>query len=129
MDFVFEHYYEDHYERMNDEQKETTRQELIETKEQAFQRMLKEEAEKADADAFAKLVAKEAEENEKLEFQKKVLKPALTPDSKESPLFTQQESKPDISMTFIDDEEMDRLLSEDSIDIDEPQPREPEHFL
>lgn len=125
LDFVLQHYWEARYEAMDDAKRVAERDRLRETEEQAWKRMLREEADRADADEYAAQVAAEEaqrlkEEAEKtVKGDKKTLTPATSPirsllaDAKAPPSFPVPDPSappPDIKMTFVDDEEMDAIL-------------------
>ena len=126
LDFVLQHYWEARYEAMDDPKRVAERDRLRETPEQTWKRMLREEADRADADEYAAQVAAEEAAARKAEAEKaikkdqKTLTPAPAPgarsllaDAKAPPNFPLPDPSappPDIKMTFIEDEEMDAIL-------------------
>lgn len=118
LDFVLQNYYEARYEKMSEEDREKLRVLIAETAEKRQARLLKEEADKADADQFAKLIAKEEREAAEQEARKalkgesKGFQKYQSPDSKPSPMFEAGLApKPEINMQFIDEGEFEGLLS------------------
>lgn len=124
-EFVLQHYFEVQYEAMDDQRRAAEVDRLKLNKEQRWKRMLKEEAEKADADEFAQFVAAEEQARIKKELEqaeKKKLVVAEIPnqmslrsDQSPSPLIQASSPPPDIKMEFVDEAELEELIKDSSI--------------
>ncbi len=123
LDFILQHYFEVYYEGMTEVQRDEARTKLHETKEQRRQRMIREEAEAADAEEFAQQVAeeeaaraKEAAESTIDKEKKKIAqlpvddRPRAMRADHAPPVFPSALPTPDIKMTFVDDEELEKLI-------------------
>lgn len=120
---VFQAYFEERYEDMSEEDRDTERLELLETEAQRIARLRREDEDEADADAYARIVAEEEKAAAEAKAKKKTEQPMLgeVPDrptlgvgssiSRESVLPTvPKELPPNITMQFVDPDEFENEI-------------------
>lgn len=120
LEHVLQAFYESRYEDMDEEEREKERKQLIESDEARQKRMLEEDRGSADDDLWAQqyeeeIRAAQAEEDAKLTAQKKVEVPIVRelPEAHlVSPEATPKVAPPNISLSFVNDDEFERLIDE-----------------